>query len=518
MFQGFGVARHISILAGEKSRPDGAPATGTLYTEGVSETYSQTAAALGLTTRTRATSLGRRLRAIAPDITTVFMIRTVIAFRGSGSVATMDAVIGAKRGTTDVTSPAPAGVVVLRKTLKGRAVNKKVEAFKAQGTSLDTGSDGGAAAARQRVVRRLSPVIALLMTVTAVWWVASQRQRSPDGDSVRVLGSETTPRGAQMPATPADENRKRLLLAQRRSEVAADGSLRQVPLRAGDIDTTSMKAQPNGHIVMLGTRDVAKGVPRTDGPTVDGVETSLLVVDPAGTVTVEHNVRVRGETVDLLGVTPTSALLQRSVATADGKSTGSSRIVAHDITSGTERVIASTNRRGWAGDLAGDTLAIVVAGDMAPYGTYQRTGPCGLLLVDVQTGQVAERDIPACSEVYDVSVSPGARYAAVSYGKIDGTGPGLWLSIVDLHTGELQRPEELLGYPIADCPASRCPDRAKLVGYLGMAWGNVGDLEIALEDLARSSAPGPLINAPPEIAAAPANLPAAALRIVKRGV
>jgi hypothetical protein len=232
----------------------------------------------------------------------------------------------------------------------------------------------------------------------------------------------------------------------------------------------------------LGVRDVTPDVPLDDAAGFEGDPAFfLVVVDADGRVEVERELEVTDESASLLAATPTDAILARAPREDGDRSAGRGRIVAHDLETGRERLIAELDIKPSHADVVGANLVIGQgsSGDLDP------DDSCGLEVIDLASGDRTAHPLPSgCSEVLGVRVSPGGETVAVIYGVVRDT-PELRLTIVDLVHSKI-RSDELLGHNLI-CSPTECPG-LRPVHYLGAAWDNDTALRVALFDLAANPA------------------------------
>ena len=336
----------------------------------------------------------------------------------------------------------------------------------------------------RRVLGWRVPAAALAATaalVVAALAGMSMSDRSADTSTVAVgprPSNDVAPNDlGQGSPTPAPQR----LLVRGGREVAVDGSTRTVPLDLPGVVAREIEPTTDGRLVVLGSRDLAPGVARTDGPNVDALANPLIVVRPDGSVAVDRDVRVPGETVALLAVTGDEAILRRSGTNSIGLTAGPARVVAHDLPTGRERQLFVAPNGVWGGDAVGATLALLTAGPNSPNGNYAERGPCAVEILSIATGRVVQGPLPDCSFVQDIRIGPDERRAAVVYGMKEAV-PSLRLAIVDLEARRVVS-DQLLGYSVTGCPPGACEAGAPLRDYLGMAWMDSATLRLALTDL-----------------------------------
>ncbi|GGM16015.1 hypothetical protein ACFFX1_03415 [Dactylosporangium sucinum] len=137
-----------------------------------------------------------------------------------------------------------------------------------------------------------------------------------DFRSAQIAGDKTRSVGVQQPPG---------LL-----ELAPDGrTILSVPLPDVVDDARNHILLPDGRTVLLGSKDLKPGTKRTDGVDVTDLEIRLVVLSPAGAVTLSRNVRIQGQDVGLVGATATEAYLSRPAG-----------IVRHDLATGAEQPLS----------------------------------------------------------------------------------------------------------------------------------------------------------------------------------
>jgi hypothetical protein len=277
--------------------------------------------------------------------------------------------------------------------------------------------------------------------------------------------------------SPAAMGPQRLILEGWPGEVLPDGSPVELPL--GGLDRLGLSGPPQplpgGRHVLLGVRDVTPEVPVDEDAGFEGDPAFyLVVVDANGKVELEREVDVTDESVSLFAATPTEAILARTPREDGDRSRARGRLVAHDLETGRERLIAELDIRPSRADVVGDNL-VVVQGSPAD---LDPNGSCGLEVIDLVGGDRIQHPLPTgCSEVLGVRASPDGQTVAVTYGAVGE----IRLAIVDLADSTI-RSDELLGHNLI-CPPTECPG-LRPVHYLGAAWASDTTLRVALFDLA----------------------------------
>jgi hypothetical protein len=275
---------------------------------------------------------------------------------------------------------------------------------------------------------------------------------------------------------------QRLFLEGWPGEVLPDGSPVELPL--GGLDPLGLSGPPQplpgGRHVLLGVRDVMPGIPVDDDAGFEGDPAFyLVVVDADGEVELEHEVEATDDYVMLLAATPIEAILSRIPRQDGDRPLAPGRIVALDLETGRERLLAEPKIEPSRADVVGDRL---VVGEGSP-ADLDVDDSCGLEVIDLTDGDRTPQPSPhGCSEVLGVRASPSGDTAAVTYGVNSvGETPEIRLASVDLADSEI-RSDELLGDNLI-CPPTECPG-LRPVHYLGAAWDNDTTLRIALIDLA----------------------------------
>jgi hypothetical protein len=325
--------------------------------------------------------------------------------------------------------------------------------------------------ARRRHVKAVALIAVLLIGLAGTLLLRTLRHT--DDADVKV-GQYPTATGPQ-----------RLIIAGWPGEVLPDGSPAKLPL--GGLDRLGLNGSPQplpgGRHVLLGVRDVTPDVPLDDDAGFEGDPAFfLVVVDTEGRVAVERELEVTDESASLLAATPTDAILARAPREDGDRSAGRGRIVAHDLETGRERLIAELDIKPSHADVVGANLVI---GQGPPYGDPDPDDSCTLEVIDLASGDRTAHPLPsACSEMLGVRVSPSGQTVAVAYGGGRET-PELRLTIVDLVHSKI-RSDELLGHNLI-CSPTECPG-LRPVHYLGAAWDNDTALRVALFDLAANPA------------------------------
>jgi hypothetical protein len=323
---------------------------------------------------------------------------------------------------------------------------------------------------RRRYVSALAVVAVALVGLAGALLLTTLRPT--DDADVKV--------GQQPPATGP----QRLILEGWPGEVLPDGSLVELPL--GGLDRLGLSGPPQplpgGRHVLLGVRDVTPEVSLDEDAGFEGDPAFyLVVVDADGNVETEREVDVTDESASLFAATPTEAIVARTPREDGDRPLTPGRIVAHNLETGRERLIAELDIRPSRADVVGDTLVVVqgLPGDLDP------NGSCGLEVIDLVGGDRTQHPLPTgCSEVLGVRASSDGQTVAVIYGAV-GETPEVRLAIVDLVDSTI-RSDELLGHNLI-CPPTECPG-LRPVHYLGAAWDNDATLRVALVDLATNPA------------------------------
>ena len=168
----------------------------------------------------------------------------------------------------------------------------------------------------------------------------------------------------------------RLVLREGGLEILPDGSSRPLPLGNAPVDDVhTVVLAPDGRLIVLGSRDLMPGRVRVDGPNVEGVETRLVVLDPAGAVQAVRNVRVMGATVRLLAATSSrrSSSAARPTAWAlPSRRDRSSLAISRPARSGRSR-----RRAAWHGGRMSWTERLVLL-EAGPGAMNSTTSPVGV--------------------------------------------------------------------------------------------------------------------------------------------
>jgi hypothetical protein len=234
------------------------------------------------------------------------------------------------------------------------------------------------------------------------------------------------------------------------AEVLPDGSAVDIDLDLPQLDTVQeVVALPDGGFEVLGTVDLMPGVERPDGPCVAGLDMPLVVVEASGSVGTSRQVRVRCQALSLVGAETDTAYLLRD-----------SRLVAHDLATGDERVLVDSPglvRAGARVGVAGDAVVSVrpAQGDLENGCTALAAGATpeassvpgpqvAVTVWDLTTGDTAAAgyELPGTSCLDypgPVRVSPDGHHAAIAYLHHDRDGAEerfqLRVVVVDLDTG-----------------------------------------------------------------------------------
>jgi hypothetical protein len=229
------------------------------------------------------------------------------------------------------------------------------------------------------------------------------------------------------------------------AELRPDGEVLDIELDPPGIDSVrEVVAMPDGRLAVIGIVDRMPGVSREDGPCVEGVDFPLLVVEADGSVSLSREIRVMCETLTLLDADADTAYLVRD-----------SRLVAHDLATGEERVLVDSP----------DMLPVIGQGSVAagriatvatkPADTGCQAGTSAMRLVvrvaEFPSGATSEHPLPSagCVEFAGpVRLSPDGRYAAIAYHRSTDDGDmqsELRVAVVDLDTGDAVADRVIVG-------------------------------------------------------------------------
>jgi hypothetical protein len=266
-----------------------------------------------------------------------------------------------------------------------------------------------------------------------------------------------------------------------------------VPLELAGLDPHGApRPLPGGGHVVVGVHPVPEPPPEGFNEFTD-MTYGLAVVGDDGTVTIERDI----EPATLVGVTTTEAILARQPRDDSGEPSGPTSIMAHDLTTGDERLIRrdvafDSERRAsadWA-IVAGDLVGVEATQLTEPTGEYgSRYIPgseeCTLSVTDLATGDVTETPLDLdCSMIRGLRASPDGSQAAVAYEATFTGGaelPVVRLAVIGLADGTVHH-DQLLGHNI-DCRTG-CPPGTQSADYEGMAWDDASTLRVATVDLA----------------------------------
>lgn len=281
----------------------------------------------------------------------------------------------------------------------------------------------------------------------------------PSGARVVPPGERLVPELAFVTLTPpTEEPRSELPIPY--FEVLPDGSVARIPLDVPPHTAISgLRPTADGRWTAHGTRDLEPGVTYPEGPDNPGVGFPLMVFGTDGALESDRDIRVVGEYTTLLGATAAEATLLRW-AEEDPRP---ARIAAHDLRSGTERLLTTTSLPVSAGDVEGGRVVVA--------GPREQHGDC---LIETAGQRLS---VPACQQVTDVNVTPDGRHAAVVYER-HVEPMELRLRIMDLDTTAVYSDEPL--EPRHPCLS--CVVTAHGAGYLGTAWSDNTTLRIAQLD------------------------------------
>jgi hypothetical protein len=235
-------------------------------------------------------------------------------------------------------------------------------------------------------------------------------------------------------------------------EVAGDGWAKPLSLTApshGAIE--EFLPMPDGRVLVRASQDLAPEVPRQDGPWAGGIAFPLMVVESDGAVVSNHDIRRLGEDAGLLAVSATQGFLLRTKpGTAEP-----GRVVAHDLATGAERIIAETNQAMGHADVSGDVFVFAAKDEALG---------CAVQVITLSAGPHSRTSVPACESVAEVNVSPDGRFAAIVYER--AAEPELRIRILDLRNGDVFS-DELIGTPQS---CTECIATAASGGFLGTTW------------------------------------------------
>ncbi len=245
----------------------------------------------------------------------------------------------------------------------------------------------------------------------------------------------------------------------------------------------ALRPTDDGGVVALGSLDLRPGEARADGPMVDGLAFPLLEFHADGSLESQVDLRIVGENVTLLAVDGDEVILER---TPGGPISGStqSRVVARDLHTGSERVIATTDGFFVHGDRRGSRLVLAGRVLRAP------TNTCGVRWWNLGATP-ADGEISDCSTVDTVRISPDGNVAVVVYRSSARTRE-LRAATLDLRTGGITHQASLgpvmaYGERALVC-AAQCPDEPA-VQFAGSSWQPDGALLLALAQHPSSNDP-----------------------------
>jgi hypothetical protein len=265
-----------------------------------------------------------------------------------------------------------------------------------------------------------------------------------------------------------------------------------IPLELAGLDPDGApRPLPGGGHVVVGHHPEQAPPPEGFNEFTD-LTYGLAVVGANGEVDVERDI----EDSSLLGVTATEAVLARQPNDERGEPSGLASIVAHDLTTGEERVLRQ-DVTFEAGDNA-SAISAIVAGDLVTVEASVRTEPtaenasrivpgsekCTLRITDLTTGETTERPLAiGCEMLFGLQASPNGSQAAVAYetGGSPVVGADVRLAVLDLPSGAVSH-DQLLGHSV-DCRAfGDCPPDPRFVDYRGMAWDDASTVRVAMID------------------------------------
>jgi hypothetical protein len=229
-------------------------------------------------------------------------------------------------------------------------------------------------------------------------------------------------------------------------EVRPDGTFERWSLQR-HVVAHQVAGVPDGRVVVLGTVDFP-----------DKAANTLTILAPGGGGDLDRSID-DGVPARLVGATNETAYLWRSQG-----------LVAHDLETGAERVLATADKLGGELWSAGRGEADVSGDLLLTSGADQ--DPCQLGTVDLRTGATGRHRVTAgpCHETWLVRLSPDLRSAAVSY-LSSPQGP-LRLAVVDLATSASRLDQEI-----------QTPGDARLgLGPMpvGLAWSSPTQVRVAV--------------------------------------
>jgi hypothetical protein len=236
------------------------------------------------------------------------------------------------------------------------------------------------------------------------------------------------------------------------AELRPDGQVVDLDLALPEIDSVrEVVAMPDGRLAAIGIVDRMPGVEREDGPCVEGADFPLLVIEADGSVGLRREVRVRCQALSLVAADAGTAYLVRD-----------SRLVAHDLATGEERVLVDSAEVLGSPDgayLAGRASIaagrLVTAAFEAERESCQPDGSAGrivLRVTDFDTGATSAYPLTTaeCAGVPGpVRISPDGRYAAIAFfGSAADLGRAdLRVAVLDLDTGDVVADELIVPAP-----------------------------------------------------------------------
>lgn len=257
---------------------------------------------------------------------------------------------------------------------------------------------------------------------------------------------------------------------------------------------------PGGGHVVVGPHQPPVAARPDDVDEFTEVTYGLAVVGADGRVEVERDIAPS----TLAGVTATEAVLTRQPRNERGAPSGAAVVVAHDLTTGEERVVRDDDAFDpdrWTG-----AASAVVAGDLVIVEASRRvqhlddgtpsavpeSESCTLRVVDLATGDAHEQPLDLdCGLVLGVQPSPDGSQMAVAYEAVYA-GPEFlpeWrLAAVDLADASVGH-DELVGHQVDCVPGESCPHGSSpRVFYAGMAWLDASRIRLAMVDLDSTAA------------------------------
>lgn len=214
-------------------------------------------------------------------------------------------------------------------------------------------------------------------------------------------------------------------------EVLADGSVVRHPVPAGWGETVAL---PDGRLVGLKLTDLMPGVRRKDGPNVAGLSIKLMVLGADGRVQHSREVRVKGQSITLVGADERYAYLVRDDV----------GLVSHELTTGREKTLVRSSKVG-AALMVGS--ADVTAGLMATVASQFDVNRCRVDVLRLAGGaRLARLEVKGdCTQ--SIRLSPDGSLVAIPYARTDPADRRTReyrVAILDTATGQ-RRTDQLIG-------------------------------------------------------------------------